>query len=203
MSRQNTGRAYRLSSFQSVVTRRGTVQVSSMDIKVPTEFMTIAFEDDQEPILFKTMLSNSTSSRLNKDPLYNFNIPDKNHKSEFAVIREPTFQQIYISNKANLEIDALDYYFKKDKNEMLEEVYSDSEIENNAEHENIDDDVFERLDSRGKIQKLRKTQFQHGFRFIDHTTGAIVSSFATVNINPNMYLGVKELKMRANSLAYS
>lgn len=51
--------------------------------------------------------------------------------------------------------------------------------------------------------KIRRTELRHDIRFVDRINGVAVSSFATVNIDPNKYLSMKELKNRANTLAYA
>ena len=63
------------------------------------------------------------------------------------------------------------------------------------------DDSFERIDSRGKKMKLRRTKLSYDIRFPDPVMRYF--SFATINFDSEKLLTQKELKLRANSLAYS
>ena len=53
------------------------------------------------------------------------------------------------------------------------------------------------------MMHVRKTNIKQDIRFVDSQTGVVAYSFATVNIDPKLYLTQKELKQRANTLAYA
>lgn len=63
--------------------------------------------------------------------------------------------------------------------------------------------MFDHIDSHGKMIQLSHVQLDHDVRYSDYQSGNIVHSFANVNIAPLSYITDRELKMRANSLAYS
>ena len=79
---------------------------------------------------------------------------------------------------------------------------SDSDEDNESLDRLIDGEIFDRLDSRGKMIQVRRTGIRHDIRFMDPNKGPEYK-FATIDIDHNLYLTPNELKQRANSLAYS
>ena len=66
-----------------------------------------------------------------------------------------------------------------------------------------DEQLFEKFDSRGKLMTFRQTGIDQGVRYFDTYSNTHINSFAVIDIDPKMYLTIKELKQRANTLSYA
>lgn len=164
---------------------------SGIDISVPNALMEMAYGQG-EPIQFTSLCTESVPSNLNKDVMYSISPPPCSGDDTV------TWNQVYFSRIADLEGPAQEEYHHI-HNEKCESDSSDDGKNGKTNEE----DTYERVDSRGKLITFSKTAMNHGLRYVDATSQQPVSSFATVNIDPLKYLSVKELKHRANSLAYS
>ena len=50
---------------------------------------------------------------------------------------------------------------------------------------------------------FRQTGIDQGVRYFDTYSNTHINSFAVIDIDPKMYLTIKELKQRANTLSYA